>query len=237
MRTLLIIFIVSCLSLNINADISKDSVYVRLHSSIDSLESVIQIQQNQIENLEISQNWFDTLVSSQWNIFSTIIFLIIAVIGFISWKYLFRDVRKKLDELEKSITYLNNQNDDNENNIELIANNLEDINNRININKANIHRSLYVSYLAQGDISWACMFAIREIEYFFDIDDDPGATTWMDSAISCLDNPKINKKFIASKKQEIQRILGKKERLELEEANHSLSTLKSKLTDIFENGH
>lgn len=139
--------------------------------NIDSLNCIYTTKVDSLiklnEQTQIGQNYFSDILSHQWvllsiqtAIFIGIILIIIALVGFVSWKFYFNKIQNRLTEIEKK-----------QNEVEKSKEKLHNLENRVALTYMNTMRSLYEQ---PKDLRWKIIWHIRYCECFFESSDFVG---------------------------------------------------------------
>lgn len=196
-----------------------------LKSEIKILKDEIKVlKENVIEN-QISKKFFDSIVSSQWNIFSTILFVIIALFSIlvaINIYQFLKNAYKDLPELKK-----HKENIDKE--LPLIWHSIEE-------NRFNVNRALYFLFTEANNFERATIHALRSISFFTKINDWQGELLWINRArngFSESNNDQRNQ-FLQNFLEEARDILNRIINIEHPEGNQNPIIARKLLNEINE---
>lgn len=136
-----------------------------------------------IKELEISKSYFDIIVNSQWNTFSTFLAVILGTLGIAAGIQIFKDYKisfKEIPDMKKKL--------------EQIANDLKSFRSEVNEVKFNANRAFYLGHLNRENHDWATIAAMRSMELSLTNKDVNGILSWLKSAKRAFDKADDNQK-------------------------------------------
>jgi hypothetical protein len=165
-----------------------DSIIVkRIINQNDSLKAEIKTIHENIKYLQIDRKWFTSIINTQWSFFNSIIFILIALAGFFTWRKVIVEINKYKRKIDSKISK------------EEFYEKLKSIVMTVDSLDVNLKRGLYVGYYNANDFGWATIFAIRQIPYFVNKKDTDSCNLWISKAIKSINKPDINKDLLKSK--------------------------------------
>jgi hypothetical protein len=156
--------------------------FIILQKKNEEIEKAMIEYKSQLNEVRLEKNFYDIIVSSQWNIFSTILFLILTVVLAINLKTFLRDIpqtKKKVEELEKLIKE----------------------SKHIAVDALwNSNRAQYDTHKYNKSYEFAALFASRCMIYFTNENDVNGELHWLNNIKESIRNVtgKLKKKRIES---------------------------------------
>lgn len=138
---------------------------------IENIKSELNQLKSKTLELEISKNYFDIIISSQWNTFSTIISVIVGALAIFAGIKIYKDIKisfKDIPELKKNQQQLMND-------IQSLRNDLKEI-------KFNANRAFFLGHLNRNNFDWATIASLRSMEYSIQNRDVNGILSWLNEA-------------------------------------------------------
>lgn len=194
----------------------SDSLIKSNQKQLYELEKEVDSLENELKNLKISKEYFDIVVGSQWNIFSTIIAILIAVFTIGLFKFFLRDFvkyKKQQEQHEKVI---------------------KSIEKKAYQSYFNSQRAYFTIQKERKNFKWAAISAFRCMDMSFYTQNPNGVITWLKNFEEMFDKITDKRKFVKSFEEEIfsqlnyaMKVPGIESEIYIEELNRVKQKIKS----------
>lgn len=176
MKTIGLVIFFSSLTCNVTHG-QTDSVKInKLTLQVDSLQKEIVNIKNEMVDLKISKNYFDIIVGSQWNIFSTILTGIFVILTLVNFKAIFKDLPKLKSDLQ------------------IATNQLKQFGDNLDETKFNSNRAFFLGHFNRNNFDWATIIALRCVELSIKNKDLKGILSWTNQAAEAYDKTNESQK-------------------------------------------